>query len=100
MLVPQLPGGTSSVSTTRSSDGLSSYLRMGMKSTQERSGPLACLREEGCHLPINVSVDKEIQIRSAKFWPVILFFSLSHLHSLMQDTFNASFFVENWGLGE
>lgn len=41
----------------------------------------------------HVSVNKEIQMCTAKFWPTIPFFSLNRLHSLMQNTF---FFMENW----
>lgn len=35
----------------------------------------------------HVSVNKEIQMCTAKFWPTIRFFFLNRLHSLMQNTF-------------
>lgn len=86
VLVPQLPGGTSSVSTTRSGDGLSSQLRVGMKSTQERRGPLPCLTEgRGVSLAYKCVCRQGDTDTLSKILARDPFFSLSHLHSLMQD---------------
>lgn len=74
--VPSSQAGTSSVSTTCSGNvGYPLSLRWRQRACRKGVDPLTCLAGEmRCHLPINVSADKEIQMRAAKFWPVILAF--------------------------
>lgn len=100
---PSSQTGTSSVSISCLGNNLSFQLRVRMKITQEKNGPpgppdwgkkgITCLE--------HVSVNKEIQMCTAKFWPTILLvFFLNCLHSLMQNTFfNRQMRFGKWNSG-
>lgn len=95
---PSSQAGTSSVSTTCSGSRLSSQLRVGMKSMQERSGPpLARLTgRRGLSLAYECVCRQGDTEVCSRILAHDLFYFLSCLHSLMQNTFNAAFL---WRIG-